>query len=51
MQGKFLFKGDDDNLALRLRQASYDFNIRGLKLGEVGEKQTCEEVSEVVGGL
>lgn len=24
---------------------------QGMKLGEVGEKQTCEVVSEVIGGL
>ena len=36
--------------SLRLRQASYDFNIRGLKPGEVGEKQP-EMVNEVVGWL
>jgi hypothetical protein len=51
MQVKILLKGDDGNFALILRQASYDFNVRGLKPGKVGEKQTCEVVSEVVGGL
>jgi len=37
--------------ALILRQASYDFNIGGLKPGKVGEKQTCKVVSEVTGRL